>query len=90
MAWYFAYPNGGDDMVVTEWIDIGTEDPVSSDRTKATMYHECAHMLQYRAYRYDGDALDKTMNRISPKGGANKFLPEFTYRNGTEHMADSM
>ena len=44
----------------------------------AIQYHECAHILQYRAYKYDGKALDKAMNKAYGK------------RNGTEHMADCM
>ncbi|NKX52689.1 hypothetical protein HER39_19360, partial [Arthrobacter deserti] len=42
----------------------------------AIQYHECAHILQYRAYNYDPAALDRAMRRVYGKA------------NGTEHMAD--
>lgn len=81
---------GGDNMIVTEQIKLGIEDPVHSAQAKATQYHECAHILQYRAYKYDGPALEKAMDRIYPRGGANTFNDHSSYAEGTEHMADCM
>lgn len=44
-------------------------------------YHECAHILQYRAYTYDFTSMDKAMDKAygKPRTAA-----------GTEHMADCM
>ncbi|MCG2624565.1 hypothetical protein LVY72_21990 [Arthrobacter sp. I2-34] len=42
----------------------------------AIQYHECGHILQYRAYDYNAAALRTAMNRVYGKA------------NGTEHMAD--
>lgn len=44
-------------------------------------YHECAHILQYRAYQYDFTRMDKAMDKAygKPRTAA-----------GTEHMADCM
>ncbi|WP_411732674.1 hypothetical protein [Paeniglutamicibacter sp.] len=44
-------------------------------------YHECAHILQYRAYKYDFTRMDKAMDKAygKPRTAA-----------GTEHMADCM
>ena len=44
-------------------------------------YHECAHILQYRAYRYDFTRMDKAMDKVY---GKPRTAP------GTEHMADCM
>lgn len=44
----------------------------------AVQYHECAHILQFRAYKYDFTKLDRRMDAVYGK------------RNGTEHMADCM
>jgi hypothetical protein len=71
---------GGDDMDVDEAIVLGSAEPVNTDRSKAVQYHECAHILQFRAYKYDGAALDRAMDRVYPNG---KY-------EGTEHMADCM
>ena len=47
----------------------------------AIQYHECAHILQYRAYKYDFAKLDRRMDAVygKPRTAA-----------GTEHMADCM
>jgi hypothetical protein len=44
-------------------------------------YHECAHILQYRAYEYDFNRMDSAMDKVygKPRTAA-----------GTEHMADCM
>ncbi|MFL4473680.1 hypothetical protein ACIPVK_06775 [Paeniglutamicibacter sp. MACA_103] len=44
-------------------------------------YHECAHILQYRAYKYDFTRMDRAMDKVygKPRTAA-----------GTEHMADCM
>ncbi|RAX47897.1 hypothetical protein DQ353_18110 [Arthrobacter sp. AQ5-05] len=47
----------------------------------ATQYHECAHILQYRAYDYDFTRMAKDMNRVYGKPRT---------ASGTEHMADCM
>lgn len=56
----------------------------------AIQYHECAHILQYRAYGYNADALDKAMDRVYPADGPNTFQRGYSYVEGTEHMADCM
>ncbi|MGD6980232.1 MULTISPECIES: SH3 domain-containing protein [Citricoccus] len=89
-ASFYAYTYGPDAMTVTELIEIGSDHPVSSPQSLTTQYHECAHILQYRAYQYDGPAMDKAMDRIYPKGGSNTFWPGYSYHKGTEHMADCM
>ncbi|GAA4362223.1 SH3 domain-containing protein [Paeniglutamicibacter cryotolerans] len=47
----------------------------------AVQYHECAHILQFRAYKYDFTKLDQRMNVVygKPRKAA-----------GIEHMADCM
>lgn len=65
---------------VVEGITLGHDLAADSVPARAVQLHECAHILQYRAYRYDGDALDANMDRIYPDG-------EFE---GVEHMADCM
>lgn len=44
-------------------------------------YHECAHILQYRAYKYDFTRMDKGMDKAYGKPRT---------ASGTEHMADCM
>lgn len=63
---------------------VGPNEPVAV----AVQYHECAHILQYRAYGYNPTALDAAMDALYPKGGSNTFLPGYSYVEGTEHMAD--
>jgi hypothetical protein len=66
--------------VVAERIALGHDIDANSVPARAVQLHECAHILQYRAYRYDGDALDANMQRVYPNGTVL----------GTEHMADCM
>ena len=47
----------------------------------AVQYHECAHILQYRAYKYDFAKLDRRMDAVYGK-------PRVA--DGAEHMADCM
>lgn len=44
----------------------------------AIQFHECAHILQYRAYSYDFATMARRQNAV------------YGNRNGTEHMADCM
>ncbi|NKX54995.1 hypothetical protein [Arthrobacter mobilis] len=57
---------------ITGW---GTKLDPNHKMAVAIQYHECGHILQYRAYNYDPAALDRAMNQVYG-------------RNGTEHMAD--
>jgi hypothetical protein len=65
---------------VQERIALGRDIDADSVPARAVQLHECAHILQYRTYRYDDVALDANMQRIYPNGTAG----------GTEHMADCM
>ncbi|WP_345147898.1 hypothetical protein [Arthrobacter ginkgonis] len=76
--------NGPERKKASEWINLATVtgrnkalDP-NHPMAVAVQYHECAHILQYRTYGYDGEALKESMNRVYGKG------------NGIEHMADCM
>jgi hypothetical protein len=66
--------------VVQERIALGRDIDATSVPARAVQLHECAHILQYRTYRYDDEALDANMHRIYPNGTSL----------GTEHMADCM
>ena len=76
--------NGPGRKKASEWINLttvtGRNKPLDANHPMAVavQYHECAHILQYRAYGYDGDTLKASMNRVYGKG------------NGLEHMADCM
>jgi len=76
--------NGPERKKASEWINLATVtgrnralDP-NHPMAVAVQYHECAHILQYRAYGYDGEELKASMDRAYGKG------------NGVEHMADCM
>jgi len=56
----------------TPW---GTKLDPNHPMALAIQYHECGHILQYRAYDYDFAGLDKAMDKV--------YGPD-----GTEHMAD--
>lgn len=58
----------------------GTLDP-NHPMAIATQYHECAHLLQYRAYDYDFTRMGKAMDKVYGKPRT---------ASGTEHMADCM
>lgn len=62
------------------FIRIGLQWPTDHAGTRAVALHECAHILQYRAYDYDSTALEADMHRLYPLGTSS----------GTEHMADCM
>ncbi|MDI3331206.1 MAG: S-layer homology domain-containing protein [Micrococcus sp.] len=70
----------GDDQVVEELIFVGSDHPATSDVSKAVQIHECAHILQYRAYKYEPEDMESAMERIYPNG----------QYEGAEHMADCM
>ena len=65
---------------VEELIGLGHDLPADSTPARAVQLHECAHILQYRTYRYDKNALRSNMARMYPGGTAE----------GVEHMADCM
>ncbi|GAA1132025.1 hypothetical protein [Citricoccus alkalitolerans] len=62
------------------YITIGLQWPTDHAGTRAVALHECAHILQYRAYDYDAAALESDMARLYPDGTSS----------GTEHMADCL
>lgn len=61
-----------------EYIEVGEDLAVGHPSTAAVALHECAHILQYRAYDYDAAELESAMERVYPGGTAS----------GVEHMAD--
>ncbi|XKH58306.1 hypothetical protein LG293_16915 (plasmid) [Citricoccus nitrophenolicus] len=63
-----------------EFIEIGDDWPTGHPAIKSVALHECAHILQYRAYGYDYPALEAEMSMIYP-GGTDSPV---------EHMADCM
>ncbi|MGM7668553.1 S-layer homology domain-containing protein [Microbacterium sp. A93] len=75
-----------DSKEVTEAIELGDVYPVNSGPSVAVQLHECGHVLQYRAYKYDSAALDQGMNAVYPNNGAG--IPKGEYHSGVEHMAD--
>ncbi|XKH58412.1 S-layer homology domain-containing protein (plasmid) [Citricoccus nitrophenolicus] len=79
-AGYTASSRGGDNMVVTEYIKLGNAWDSQHPGSVAIQLHECAHIMQYRAYKYDYSALNKAMESVYPGG----------YSSGVEHMADCM
>ncbi len=74
------YPEWPSTYEISELIGLGHDLDPDSVPARAVQLHECAHILQYRTYRYDAAALDANMKRIYPNG---------RYE-GTEHMADCM
>lgn len=79
-AGFSASGYGGDDLLVSEYIQVGNALDSQHPAALAVQYHECAHILQYRAYKYDPTALRNAMDRVYPGGTAG----------GIEHMADCM
>ena len=65
---------------VTEYLRIGLALPAGHPATRAVVLHECAHILQYRAYDHDWAALEEAMHRLAPDRA----------RSPVEHMADCM
>lgn len=65
---------------IDEHISIGTARQPDHPETRAVLLHECAHILQYRAYGHDLDTLTESMQRIYPTVGSDPV----------EHMADCM
>jgi hypothetical protein len=76
-SWHPLFARGGD---VTEHLKIGLSWPPDHPATRAVALHECAHILQYRAYDYDWSTLDSAMRRVYPDGP----------HSPVEHMADCM
>ncbi|MDI3329671.1 MAG: hypothetical protein QJR09_02905 [Micrococcus sp.] len=76
-SWHPLFARGDD---VTEYIEIGLARPADHPATRAVVLHECAHILQYRAYGYDWAALDSAMRHVYPDGP----------HSPVEHMADCM
>jgi hypothetical protein len=72
--------NNTDNMAVDEYMQLGSKWDANHPASKAIQYHECAHLLQYRAYKYDYKKMDAAMDRVYPEGRYS----------GTEHMADCM
>lgn len=67
-----------DDVTVHEFINLTPRYEPNHGWSRAVQYHECAHILQFRAYDYDMAAL---------RDGARKNFPG---RLGMENMADCM
>jgi hypothetical protein len=76
-SWHPLFAQAGD---VTEYLKIGLAWPADHPGTRAVALHECAHILQYRAYGYDWSALDRAMRGVYPAGPHSPI----------EHMADCM
>ncbi|MFC0249925.1 hypothetical protein ACFFIO_15565 [Citricoccus parietis] len=74
------HPLSGRSEDPSVFIKVGLQWPTDHAGTRAVALHECAHILQYRAYGFDADALASDMDRIYPHGTSS----------GTEHMADCM
>ncbi len=74
------YPQWPSTYDVAELIGLGHDLDPDSVPARAVQLHECAHILQYRAYRYDNVALNSRMGQIYPNGRDS----------GVEHMADCM
>lgn len=70
-----------DDFSVNEYITLGSDWKVNHPGSIAIQLHECAHILQYRIYKYDYEALEVAMDRVS--GTRNTGM-------GVEYMADCM
>ena len=61
-----------------EYVEVGRDLDAGHPATRSVALHECAHILQYRAYGYDYTTLETDMDRVYPDGTAP----------GIEHMAD--
>jgi hypothetical protein len=61
-----------------EYIEVGDAWPTGHPAATAVALHECAHILQYRAYGHDYAAVEAAMDRVYPDGPST----------GVEHMAD--
>lgn len=82
----FRVSGSGTTRIATEWMILRTGWPADFAGSKAVQLHECAHILQYRAYEYDYAALTKAMNKVYPNNG--KGIVKSKYASGVEHMAD--
>ncbi|WP_168199796.1 S-layer homology domain-containing protein [Citricoccus sp. SGAir0253] len=73
-------PDWPSSLRIRELIGLGDDLDPDFVPARAMQLHECAHILQFRAYRYDEGALVSAMERLYPGGPAG----------GVEHMADCM
>lgn len=77
---YASVSSNGSARIVLSRTAFGKKLDPNHPLAVATQYHECAHVLQYRAYGYDFRKAEKAMKKIYPRarpGGS-----------GFEHMAD--
>lgn len=65
-------------IILSRTTDWGVKIDANHALAVAIQYHECGHILQYRAYDYDFGALERAMTKVYPDGR----------HSGTEHMAD--
>ncbi len=70
--------NGAWELIELSRVAFGEKLDANHPMAVAIQYHECGHILQYRAYDYDFVALKRAMNKVYPKGA----------HPGIEHMAD--
>ncbi|MEV4901972.1 S-layer homology domain-containing protein [Citricoccus sp. NPDC055426] len=75
-----------DALDVQEAIELGDLYAANSGPSVATQLHECGHILQFRAYKYDYEALVNGMDTAYPNNGSG--IPTSEYHSGVEHMAD--
>ncbi|MFC7401401.1 S-layer homology domain-containing protein [Citricoccus sp. GCM10030269] len=73
----------------------GTTQQVDPDHPAARFIqmHECAHLIQFRNYGWDGPATRQAMDRLYPNPATSKknsFRAGYSYESGLEHMADCM
>ncbi|GHG54224.1 hypothetical protein GCM10011331_19810 [Flavimobilis marinus] len=73
-----AWSDGSRELIELSRVAFGEKLDPNHPLAVATQYHECGHILQYRAYGYDFVALRKAMDKVYPKGE----------HPGIEHMAD--
>lgn len=65
-------------IILSRTTDWGVKIDANHPLAVAIQYHECGHILQYRAYDYDFGALERAMTKVYPDGR----------HSGIEHMAD--
>lgn len=75
-----AMSDGSRELIELSRVAFGKKLDPNHPLAVAVQYHECAHILQYRAYGYDFSALHAAMDKVYPKG----------QHPGIEHMADCM
>lgn len=75
-----------DALDVQEAIELGDLYAANSGPSVAMQLHECGHILQFRAYKYDYEALVNGMDAAYPNNGSG--ISKSEYHSGVEHMAD--